>query len=186
MDKVNKLIEQNIGLVGAQLKKLHLSKDKDAYSEGLNALYKAIVTFDAEKDTKLSTYATTCIYNALAGYLRKQNSVILTNTCSYDAPLADSAYTLADTLVSPLTADSTILTSASVDTIEQQVYLTLNTVTHDRAKKILSIWIDSNYTMLYKEIAAQTGCSPSYVSNTIQVFRKNLKKRLKRIGIMEG
>lgn len=186
MDNLNSLIEQNTGLIGAQLKHMHLSNDEDAYSVGLEALYKAIITFDTTKDTKLSTYATTCIYNALSGYIRKQKSIMNTCTHSYDVPVADGTITMKDTLVSPLTADEELMTDNLVDVIEQEIEIVLDAVTNDRAKQILLLWIGSNYTMYYKDIAAQTGCGTSYVSNTIQTFRKNLKKRLKRLGIMEG
>lgn len=186
MTDTENLIQNNIGLLGAQLTKLHLLNDDEAYSEGLMGLYNAATTYDTTNGTKFSTYATTCIYNALASYIRKQNTLINSNTISYDAPLTDdSQLTYADVLVSEDTADTTYLSTVGVDLIKRCVDEILDETTNAKAKAILSIWIDSNFTAQQKHIAESIGCGQTYVSKVIVNFRQVLRRRLKRIKLLE-
>ena len=186
MEDIDNIIRNNLGLIGTQLTKLHLLNNDEAYSEGLLALYNAATTYDSNNGAKFSTYATTCIYNALASYIRKQNTLINSHTVSYDAPLTDDgSLTFADVLVSDTTADTKYLSTCGVELINRCVDDLLSETQNAKAKAILTIWIESNFTAQQKYIAEQIGCAQTYVSKVILHFRANLKKRLRRIKLLE-
>ena len=186
MADIDNIIQNNLGLIGAQLTKMHLLNNDEAYSEGLMALYNAATTYDTDNGTKFSTYATTCIYNALASYIRKQNTLINSQTVSYDTPLSDDGtLTFADVLVSDDTADTKYLSTCGVELINSCVDEILQSTQNAKAKAILTIWIESNYTAQQKHIAEQIGCAQTYVSKVIVHFRTDLKKRLRRIKLLE-
>ena len=50
--------------------KFHLRNDEDAISEARLALYKAIKTYNKDRNVKLSNYAYECIQNKLLAYIR--------------------------------------------------------------------------------------------------------------------
>ena len=73
-----KLIEHNLRLVSHIIKKYYAGYDEqeDLISIGTIGLIKAIDSFDADKGTRLATYAARCIENAILS-LRRTNMVII-------------------------------------------------------------------------------------------------------------
>ena len=61
----NKLIEHNLRLVAHIVKKFHHPDVEDLISIGTIGLIKGICSFDPNKGTKLATYASRCIENAI-------------------------------------------------------------------------------------------------------------------------
>ena len=63
----NKLIEHNLRLVAHIIKKYYANSTSqdDLISIGTIGLIKAINTFDADKGTRLATYAARCVENAI-------------------------------------------------------------------------------------------------------------------------
>lgn len=184
MDNVSSKIEELRGIVYAQLKSLHLSYDEDATSIGLMALHKAILTFEEGKGAKLSTYATTCVYNALGCYIRKQKTNLALNTSSYDIQLQDGT-AIVDLLMCPEDVAQEVESADTIYHINSVVEDTYMTITNVNARAVLRLWIDTNYTMTFREIALHNNCSISYVSNIIQAFRQALKRKLIAKNILE-
>lgn len=182
MDKspevVEKLIKLNEGLIWKQLKKFGLIGDPEAISLGYEALYKAIMTFDASRSSKFSTYATVCIYNSLGTYVRSLNTVIRKNTISYDAPVDDEGTTYLDSFESTLTTDGKLLEKAGVEEIMQCVEQCIAEVNNKTQRSILEYWRKSMFKATHKEIASKLNCSQSYVSRILNRFRCNLKNKL--------
>ena len=182
MDKspevVEELIKLNTGLIWEQLKKFGLVGDPEALSIGYEALYTSIMTFDASRSNKFSTYATVCIYNSLGSYVRSLNTVINKNTISYDVPVDDKGTVHLDSFESTLTADGRLLEEAGVEEIMQCVEQCIAEVNNKTQRNILKYWRDSMFKATHKEIAAKFNCSQSYVSQTINRFRCNLKNKL--------
>ena len=77
LEAKNILIEHNLRLVAHVVKKYQGSGEdpEDLISIGTIGLIKAISTFDAEKSTRLSTYAARCIDNELLMMLRSRKNV---------------------------------------------------------------------------------------------------------------
>lgn len=182
MDKspevVEELIKLNEGLIWEQLKKFGLVGDPEALSLGYEALYTSIMTFDVSRSNKFSTYATVCIYNSLGSYVRSLNTLINKNTISYDVPIDDKGTTYLDSFESTLTADRRLLEEAGVEEIMQCVELCIAEVNNKTQRRILEYWRDSMFKATHKEIASKFNCSQSYVSQTINRFRCNLKNKL--------
>jgi len=182
MDKspevVEELIKLNAGLIGKQLKKFGLVGDPEALSIGYEALYKAIMTFNTSRSSKFSTYATVCIYNSLGSYVRSLNTAINKNTISYDAPVDDEGTTYLDSFKSTLTADGKLLEEAGVKEIMQCVELCIAEVNNKTQRSILEYWRKSKFKATQREIASELNCSQSYVSQTLNQFRCNLKNKL--------
>lgn len=182
MDKspevVEELIKLNTGLIWEQLKKFGLIGDPEALSIGYEALYKAIMTFNTSRSSKFSTYATVCIYNSLGSYVRSLNTIINKNIISYDVPIDDKGTVHLDSFESALTADGRLLEEAGVEEIMQCVEQCIAEVNNKTQRSILEYWRDSMFKATHKEIAAKFNCSQSYVSQTINRFRCNLKNKL--------
>ena len=182
MDKspevVEELIKLNKGLIWEQLKKFGLVRDPEALSIGYEALYKAIMTFNTSRSNKFSTYATVCIYNSLGSYVRSLNTIINKNTISYDVPVDDKGTVHLDSFESTLTADGRLLEEAGVEEIMQCVEQCIAEVNNKTQRNILKYWRDSMFKATHREIAAKFKCSQSYVSQTINRFRCNLKNKL--------
>ena len=79
----NILIEHNLRLVAHIVKKYQGSGEdpEDLISIGTIGLIKAISTFDAEKSTRLSTYAARCIDNELLMMLRSRKNAPVKSPC---------------------------------------------------------------------------------------------------------
>ena len=184
MENMDEQIEKYRGIVYAQLKALHLSYDEDATSIGLIALHKAISTFEHNKGAKLSTYATTCVYNALGGYLRNQKTQMMTCTSSYDITLPEGN-AIVDLIADTVDVAKAYEATDSVNHINNIVETTYNKLGNATARAVVRTWIDNNYTQTFKELSELHGCSISYASNIIQAFRRTLKTKLSNEGLME-
>ncbi len=182
MDKspevVEELIKLNEGLVGKQLKKFGLIGDPEALSLGYEALYKAIMTFNTSRSNQFSTYATVCIYNRLGSYMRSLNTIINKNTISYDVPVDDKGTTHLDSFESALTVDGRLLEEDGVKEIMQCVERCIAEVNNKTQRNILECWRESMFKATHREIASELSCSQSYVSQTLNRFRCNLKNKL--------
>ena len=172
---VEELVKLHGGLMGKQLKKFGLIGDPDAISFAYEALYIAILTY--KHTNEFSTYATICIYNKLGDYVRRLNTCINQNTVSYEGYLADNL-TFLDTIPSDSTVDGELLTEDSIDTIMLLIGKCISCMRNPTHKKILRLWMESDFTLQQTEIAEQLGISQSYVSQAINMFRKNLKSKL--------
>ena len=71
------LIERNLRLVAHIVKKYQTAEDEmeDLLSIGTIGLIKAVVTFDAQKNVRLGTYAARCIENEILMYLRSKKKI---------------------------------------------------------------------------------------------------------------
>ena len=71
------LIERNLRLVAHIVKKYQTTEEEleDLLSIGTIGLIKAVVTFDADKNVRLGTYAARCIENEILMYLRTKKKL---------------------------------------------------------------------------------------------------------------
>ena len=175
---IEELIQLNEGLIGKQLKKFGLTYDPDAISFAYEALYNAIVTYDPSKNSALSTYATVCIYNRLGSYVRSLNTQINLNTISYDARMTEDGTPFVDSFESELKVDADIMNREGIKEITQCFNECYQSVTSPMHRKIIQLWVSSNFGLTRNEVAEQLGCSQSYVSQVINKFRTKLKNKL--------
>lgn len=180
-DSIEEIIKLNEGLVWKQINRFGLLGDPEAESIGFEALFHAINSFDINKKSKFSTYATVCIYNRLGSYVRSLNTLIRVNTISYDTPVNDTGSTHLDTFVSDFDVEDYVLDNEKVIVILNSVDACLNEMTNETQYNIISLWRKSGFKATHREIATTLDCSQSYVSGTISKFRKKLKSKLKEV-----
>lgn len=175
-EDINELIRKNKGLVYKQLHKFNLVDDQDANSYAFEALYNAIQTWDSSLGTKLSTYATVCIYNALGCYLRKLNRKRQIDTVSYNNIANDNAE-FSDFISSQYSLEESVINSirlkAAYDAMQR-----LRCKYSGVCLKVFEIWYDSNFSMGATDIAKQLGTSQPYVSQTLARIRADIKKEM--------
>lgn len=175
---VEELIVLNYGLIGKQLYKFYMINDPEALSLAYEALYNAIITYDHNKNSAFSTYATVCIYNKLGSYVRSLNSNAVLDTTSYENPISESGKTLLDVLESPDTADGKLLSECGVEVILKYIVDYINDLRNPLHRIIVEQWVKSEFKLQHERIAKNLNCTQSYVSQVIKTFKNSLKKKL--------
>lgn len=180
-DDINDKIASNVGLIFNQLNKFNLAKDPEAESIGYEALYNAILTYDQSKSVQFSTYASVCIYNALGSYVRTQNKqrqleVISYNNVAYTEDGTDHEFV--DFISAPSDVEQGYMKKELHRLVREEFQKQYDILTNEKHKSIISLWRDSEYEASMVSIAKQVGVSQPYVSQVINSFKFNLRKRL--------
>lgn len=157
------LVLANVGMVGLVLNSLGLSLlDDYLYSTGIVGLVKAINSFDFEKGTKFSTYASSVIRNEILMTFRKKKvsiSFSLDDTVNLEngeeVPYSDM-----------ISSDKQF----EADVIAKVQYEELLGKLSDRERNIINLFYVCDKTQC--EIAEITGLSQSYVSRIIKGVHK--------------
>lgn len=178
----NILIERNLRLVAYIAKKYQNSvKDsEDLISVGTIGLIKAVVTFKAQKGTKLATYASKCIENELLMFLRstkKYNSdVFLQEPIGVDRE--GNEVTLEDKLADE---DGPVDEQVDLKIKTQALHNLILKVLKKRERKILELryGLVTGEEVTQREIAEMMGISRSYVSRIEKKALNKLNKEMK-------
>lgn len=177
-DAIDEIIKLNEGLVGAQLKKFNLTYDPDAISFAYEALFIAIKTYDPNKSSSFSTYATVCIYNKLGSYIRSMHTQILLNTISYDNKIGIEDASYIEGIACPKSLEFILANSIYIEDAIKAVEECREDLQNPVHQKIIKIWREEGFCITFNELARRVGCSQSYVSQVINKFRKKLKRKL--------
>lgn len=141
----------------------------DYLSNGLYGLFKAINTFDINKDIKFGTYASTCINNEIRMMLRRLKKHM--NTTHIDKVLN------VDTEGHKLTYNDILFDAKS--SIAYDDFIFADTIKDIKLtsmeKQIIQMRIDGK---TQKEIADILNFSQSYVSRLLQKIKKKIEKHL--------
>ena len=180
-DDINTKVASNIGLVFKQLKKFNLAKDPEAESIGYEALYNAVLTYDQSKNIQFSTYASVCIYNALGSYVRtlnkqRQLEIVSYNNIAYSEDGTDHEFV--DFLPTPSDVEQDFMKKELHRIVREEFQKQYDALTNKKHQVIISLWRDSEYEASMVSIAKQAGVSQPYVSQVINSFKFNLKKKL--------
>lgn len=173
------IIATNMGLVYKQLHRFNLINDDEALSQAMEALWVAAKTFDASKNVQFSTYATACIYNALAMYIRSLNKKRQLHTVSYNEPLcAGSDVALIDVLADTDTLEDAYIRKELMVRCKQVINEKLDKMPVGNQKKVILEWLESGDTTTQTEIAERVGISQAQVSRIIRIFKYQVRKEL--------
>lgn len=178
---MDQLIADNMGLVYQQLHRFNRINDEDAYSYAMEGLFKAASTFDPNRGLQFSTYATTCIYNALMMYLRtvrKNNHLVVV---SYNAPIDESdndSNELSEFIATCESPEDTLVRQEKVRIIINTVECLIASTSSSVQRQILQLWWQSYCTMSQTELAEKSNTSQATVSRTLAVFRHKLRQEL--------
>lgn len=180
-DDINTKIASNVGLIFKQLKKFNLAKDPEAESIGYEALYTALLTYDQSKNIQFSTYASVCIYNALGSYVRtlnkqRQLEIVSYNNIAYSEDGTDHEFV--DFLPTPSDVEQDFMKKELHRIVREEFQKQYDALTNKKHQVIISLWRDSEYEASMVSIAKQAGVSQPYVSQVINSFKFNLRKKL--------
>lgn len=176
---INDQIANNLGLVYQQLRRFKLTDDQDAESFAYEALYRAVLTYDASTGTAFSTYAVCIIANELRKHIRTLHKKRQLSVISYDTPSTyeDNDSTLVDSLKHADDTESVVLFNELTSVVEEsfnKVYNELNE-TH---RRIISMWYASDYKLTQNEISKALHISQPTVSKALSHFKYKLRMEL--------
>ena len=169
-DTTEQLIIKHEGLVFFTMDLLNCKHTDEAISVGYEALWRAIETFDSSKGIKFSTYAVTCIRNAIWDMYRTQKEVLEHEVYIEDLQVELGRY---DAKIDPPEpSQSYLLVQEAVDEALKKL--------SGKKRQIAIAWIGSR--MSATAIAQEVGCSQSYVSQVISQVKYIIKKELADAG----
>lgn len=175
------LIKTHSGLVYSQLHRFNLIQDPEAESIAYEALYNALTNFDESKGNAISTVATVYIYNALGSYLRTLNKQRQLQTVSYHNIVDDDGNEYVDTIATDTDIERDYVNREVGNIALKEFYTQYDKLANEKHKAILRLWRESEFSAQTTDIAKQTGVSQSYVSQVINNFKYNLKKKLEDV-----
>ena len=180
----NYLLEKYSDLVNIKANKFFLigAEDDDMFQEGMIGLYKAIKSFDLEKQNSFKTFANLCIERQLITAIKTSNrqkhiplnSSFSLNLSAYDENDDTSVLEILDTktVEDPL---DTITKKEYYEFIESRIDKNLSTF----EKQVLNRYVEGES---YVDIANKLDTPVKSVDNAIQRIRKKATKSLAEEG----
>jgi RNA polymerase sporulation-specific sigma factor len=161
----NKLIEHNLRLVAHVVKKFDKTRDdtEDLISIGTIGLIKGIESFQANKGTKLATYAARCVENEILMHLRanKKSARDVSIFESVGQDKEGNDFTLVDLLSTDADeVESKVLTRLDTD----KIAAFLDVLDEREREVIVARYGLSEEERTQRDIAKEMGISRSYVS----------------------
>ena len=172
----NILIEKNLRLVAHIVKKYNKSgRDMDELlSIGILGLVKAVNTFNAEKSTRMASYAARCIDNEILMFLRTERKLM--KEVSLFEPIGTDKEGNEISLLDVIEGqDEDVVERMELDENTKKIYKYVDEVLSDREREIIYLryGLCNKKAMTQREIAAKLGISRSYVS---RIEKKALEK----------
>lgn len=169
-DTTEQQILEHEGLIFYTMDMLNCKRTDEAISVGYEALWRAIESYDSSRNTQFSTYAVTCIKNAIWDMYRTQKEV-----ATHEIFLEDLQVELGrrDTeMEKPEPTERYLVVQEAVDDALKKL--------KGKKHQIAITWLTS--MMSATAIADEVGCSQSYVSQTISQVKNLIKKELVDAG----
>lgn len=162
----NRLIEHNLRLVVHVIKKYYSesSERDDLISIGIIGLIKAIKTFDAEKNTRLATYAARCVENEIFMYFRglRRRSCEVSLSEPIDTDCEGNALELMDILSFEDDMLENVLRGDRISLVRHAVADLLDP--REKEIVVLRYGLRGGKPLPQREVAEKLGISRSYVS----------------------
>ena len=176
----NELIEHNLRLVAHIIKKYYSKNaaQDDLISIGTIGLIKAINTFNADKGTRLATYAARCVENEILMYFRAQKKTA--QDISVNEPIDTDSDGNPLTLMDIISTDDEIVDNIYKMTMIQKLSKLITSMPASREKTIILLryGLDGNKPMTQLEVAKKLNISRSYVSRIEKKALADLRKKL--------
>ena len=178
----NILVEHNLRLVAHIVKKYYGTgaDQDDLVSIGTIGLIKAINTFKADKNIKLSSYASRCIENEILMYFRgaKKNALDVSINEEIDSDSDGNALTLMDIMA----VDDSIVEDLDRKIKTENLPRYINESLTPREKLIIKLryGLDGKDALAQREVAKMLKISRSYVSRIEKKALEKLRKRYER------
>ena len=178
------LLERYKSLVRALSRPLFLmdGDQDDLLQEGMIGLYKAIQTFQDQKNASFETFATLCIkrqlYRAINASNRKKN-IPLNSHISIDnaqdptnAELEKIFVTDAAQAMRQKSPEDIIIGQENVENTQKKMFMHLSNM----EKQVLELFLQG---LTYQEIAQKMEKSPKTIDNALQRIKKKVAKKRK-------
>ena len=169
------LIEHNLRLVAHIANKYYAepAEQDDLISIGTIGLIKAVSTYKADKNVRLSTYAARCIENELLMFFRAGRKSANDVSLSESQDSEDAAGSLR--LLDLIAVEDERLHQVEMSDRYEQLYHCLRTKLDEREREviILRYGLDGGDPLPQREIAKKLGISRSYIS---RIEKKALAK----------
>lgn len=174
------LIERNLRLVSHIVKKYYSKTNDtdDLISIGTIGLIKAIDSFNAEKGTRLATYASRCIENEILMHFRAgkkvANDVYLNDTLEIDKD--GNPLTIEDTISSP----DDLADNLEVKVRWEKVAKIIENMEDEREREIIILryGLDNKKPLTQREVAQRLNISRSYVSRIEKKVLNDIKQQV--------
>lgn len=174
------LIERNLRLVSHIVKKYYSKTNDtdDLISIGTIGLIKAIDSFNAEKGTRLATYASRCIENEILMHFRAgkkvANDAYLNDTLEIDKD--GNPLTIEDTISSP----DDLADNLEVKVRWEKVAKIIENMEDEREREIIILryGLDNKKPLTQREVAQRLNISRSYVSRIEKKVLNDIKKQV--------
>lgn len=175
----NELIEHNLRLVAHIIKKYYSnsSQQEDLISIGTIGLIKAVNTFDADKGTRLATYAARCIENEILMHFRAQKKTA--QDVSMNEPIDTDSEGNPLTLMDIISTEDEIVEDIYKISMIKKLNAEINKISDEREKTIIILryGLNGNKPLTQLEVSKKLGISRSYVSR----IEKRVLTRLKKV-----
>ncbi len=177
----SKLIEHNLRLVVHIIKKYYASYDSqdDLISIGTIGLIKAINTFNADRGTRLATYAARCIENEILMQFRSSKKSAQDISISEPIDIDSEGNPL--TLMDVISMDDTIADDIDLSMKTEKLYSLVEALNNAREKEIIirryGLYNTEPHTQ--REVAALMEISRSYVSRIEKKVLERMRKQFK-------
>ena len=175
----NELIEHNLRLVAHIIKKYYSnsSQQEDLISIGTIGLIKAVNTFDADKGTRLATYAARCIENEILMHFRVQKKTA--QDVSMNEPIDTDSEGNPLTLMDIISTEDEIVEDIYKISMIKKLNTEISKISDEREKTIIILryGLNGNKPLTQLEVSKKLGISRSYVSR----IEKRVLSRLKKI-----
>ncbi len=176
----NELIEHNLRLVAHIIKKYYSNsvRQDDLISVGTIGLIKAVNTFDADKGTRLATYAARCIENEILMQFRAKKKSA--QDISVNEPIDTDSEGNPLTLMDIISTEDEIVEDIYKMTMLKKLSAEIEKIKDQREKAIIIMryGLDGGKPMTQLEVAGKLNISRSYVSRIEKKVLKDLKKAL--------
>ncbi len=173
------LIEHNLRLVSHIIKKYYANYDEqeDLISIGTIGLIKAIDSFDADKGTRLATYAARCIENEILMHYRARKKDA--NNISVNEPIDTDSEGNPLTLIDIISVDDTVCDDIDLKNKTTQLYEMIENMTDNRDREIIirRYGLYNQKEMTQNEVAQVLGISRSYVSRIEKRVIEELREK---------
>lgn len=205
-----KFIEANEGLVyfvyqhlPEWIKRIHPTED--ILQEGRIGLVKAVDSFNPNKKTKFSSYATTVIHNQIRSKLSNLAPHIspYINYYCHSKPVKDEHKKQARKVLSAFSSDNFIrwndINEDGIDPIDTIGYANIPEATDPYdyqdylSNQLLKAWLKKNYGNLgelywrnlngetFRELGKERGVSAQYINQLVQELKKQIKEDISKL-----
>lgn len=176
----NKLIEHNLRLVAHIIKKYYANSthQDDLISIGTIGLIKAINTFNADKGTRLATYAARCVENEILMFFRSQKKTA--QDVSVNEPIDTDSEGNPLTLMDIIATEDEIIDDIYKISMIKKLRKEIRKITNPRERTIIILryGLDGNKPLTQLEVSQRLDISRSYVSRIEKKILTNLRKAL--------